>query len=157
MLGQFCTLDPIAAPAIVGIEIVDLAERAPQRLRQRHDIGADPVGDSRGHWAAQLRRGLERRTAAIRQHHRLQPDQIVAAAGAVVDGRDRRRHRNGVSQGLAAVRRLRLGGRCGRSRRRVSLKRTGLRQRHRRLSSGASHRRDREQCQRRQSHHSNEP
>ena len=54
----------------------------PQARRQRRDVGADPVRDRRRHGAAQDRRGLHRDLPLVRQHHGLQPHQILAAAAA---------------------------------------------------------------------------
>ena len=76
--------------------------------RQRRDVGADPVGDRRRHGAAQDRRGLHRDLPLVRQHHRLQPHQILAAAaaGAMDVGnaggdRDRLGQRQPAGRGLA--------------------------------------------------------
>ena len=95
MSGERRACDAVAAPAFVGIEIVERAELAAETFGERLDRGADPVGDGRCHATTQRRRGLEQHAVLVRQHDRLQPHQVLAAAVAgPVDVGNRRRNRD---------------------------------------------------------------
>ncbi len=82
VFGQEAADHAVAAAAFERVEIVEHADVAAEARGQRRDVGADPVGDRGGHGAAQDRRGLQRNLPLVRQHHRLQPHQILAAAAA---------------------------------------------------------------------------
>ena len=82
VFGQSGADHAVAAAAFERVEIVEIADDAAEACRQRRHVGADPVRDRGGHRAAQDRRGLDRDPVLVRQHHGLQPDQILAAATA---------------------------------------------------------------------------
>ncbi len=82
VFGELGADDAVAAAAFERVEIVEIADGAAEARRQRRDVGADPVGDRGRHRAAQDRRRLHRDPPLVRQHDRLQPHQILAAAAA---------------------------------------------------------------------------
>ena len=88
----------------------------PRLCRQRRHVGADPVGDRGRHGAAQDRRRLHRNPPLVRQHHRLQPHQVLAAAAAgALDVGDAGGDRDRIGQRQpAGRRRRRRGGLFGR-------------------------------------------
>ena len=80
----------------------------PRRCRQRRHVGADPLGHRGRHGTAQDRRGLHRNPPLVRQHDRLQPHQILAAAAAgALDVGNAGRDRDRLGQRQPAGRRLR--------------------------------------------------
>ena len=154
VFGQSGAGHAVAAAAFERIEIVEIADGAAEACRQRRHVGADPVGDRRRHRAAQDRRRLHRDPPLVRQHHGLQPHQILAAAAAgaldVGDaggdrdrigqrqpaGRGRRRRGAACSAGFSASAGAGFSAAGFRARglaglRRGRLGRTRLRQRHR--------------------------
>ncbi len=84
----------------------------PSFCGQRRDVGADPVGDGGRHRAAQRRRRRHRDAVLVRQHDRLEPHEVGAAAAAgPLDVGNARRDRDVFRQRQPASRRLRRRGR----------------------------------------------
>ena len=82
MFGKVSAGNAIAAAAFKRVEVVQIGDDAAQALGQRHHVGADPVREGGSHGAAENGRGLYRYQPLVRQHHRLQPDEVLAPATA---------------------------------------------------------------------------
>ena len=85
---------------------------AAEVLRQRRDVVPDPVGDCGRHLATHDGRRLHRDLPLVRQHDRLQPHQVLAAAATgAMDIGNTRSDGYLLRQRLPAGRRLRRGRR----------------------------------------------
>jgi hypothetical protein len=110
VLGDAGAGDTVAPTAIERVEIVELVDCGAGLGGDPRHVAANPFGNRRGHRAAQRRRGLQRHAALVGQDHRLEADDIVAAAGARPhDRRQRRGDRDVVGERQPACRRLRSG------------------------------------------------
>ena len=114
MFGELCACDAVAAAAFVGVEIIEIGDGAAEAGRERRDIVADPFGQRGRHGTAQDGRRLHRNPPLVRQHDRLQPHQVLAAAATgAMDIGNAGRNGDGVGQRQPAGRRLRRRLRCG--------------------------------------------
>jgi hypothetical protein len=82
VFGQRSARHAVEAAAIVRVEIVEVADDAAEAFCQRCHVGADPIRDGGCHLAAQRRRGFDLHPVLVRQHHGLEPHQILAATVA---------------------------------------------------------------------------
>ena len=111
VFGHFGARYAVAAAAFERIEVVELGKRRAEVLGERRHVGANPVRERRRHGAAEDRRRFHGDLPPVREHHGLEPDQIVAAAAPrSVNGGNARRNRNRFGQRQPASRGRRRGG-----------------------------------------------